>query len=478
MKHIRYILIVLLFLSSCEEFLEEYPQNSLVAEGFFNTPENIESGVLGCYNSLMNMYSSQSTHSHFVVRVNERSDNFWFGTHGANNENDLFEKVDIEDFWDNSYKTIRDVNIVLDALDEVDFTDESRKNQLKGELLYLRAICHFNLQNVYGDVPYITKRIINREEAMEFTRIPVSEILSSIEADLEEVVTLMVNHESNHRADKYSALALLVDVNMHQKDWTNAIEYAEEIINNGGFELVNIDDLFTIETNAGSIFEVQYHAGGDNTKSIWGECHDRFVADWGFLPEQTYGAMVPTWDLYRAYDENSPRFKAFLALAKSDDGIDSVAWSRKYEKQSGNDNLRVYRIAEIYLLYAEALNEQNNGPDLACYNAVNMVRRRAYNLPVDQNSAYDLPAGLSYDEFKTELFNEYRLELAGEAKWIFHLRRTGRFVEVITNHFSTTILPEFENVTVYEWMQYWPLPQDEINKNPDKLKQNPGWDQL
>ena len=470
MKRIAFISLTLTLLVSCEEFLEEYPVDSLVAEGFFTTPENIELGVLGTYNSLQDMYQN------LVRNANERDDDFWFGTHGGQNENDLFEKTDISGFWDDSYATIRDANLMLESMEAIEFQDQAKKDQLKGELMFIRALSHFNLQNVYGPVPYVTETITQRETALEVGRTPQTEVLSNIEQQLNKAIPLLVAHEPNHRADQYAALALLADVNMHQQDWDGAIAPLKNIIDNGGFELVNIEDLFPVETNAGSIFEIQYNAGGDGTGSNYGLAHDRFISDWGYLFERTGGKNVPTWDIYTAYDTLSPRFKAFWSLGKR--GVDSVAWTRKYEMQAGADNYRVYRLAEIYLLYAEALNEKNNGPTPEAYEAVNKVIRRAWGLPVDQPSAYDLPAGLSYEQFKNELFEEYRLELSGEAKRIFHLRRTGRFLEVMQHHFDTTPLPEFGNITLQPWMEYWPLPQDEINKNPSKIKQNPGWDQL
>ncbi|MFX8727509.1 RagB/SusD family nutrient uptake outer membrane protein, partial [Acinetobacter baumannii] len=72
------------------------------------------------------------------------------------------------------------------------------------------------------------------------------------------------------------------------------------------------------------------------------------------------------------------------------------------------------RYADVLLMFAEAENEVNNGPDAAAYNAVNMVRRRGYGKILTATSTIDLPAGLSHDQFFQAIVKERSLELGGE----------------------------------------------------------------
>ncbi len=75
---------------------------------------------------------------------------------------------------------------------------------------------------------------------------------------------------------------------------------------------------------------------------------------------------------------------------------------------------QILRYSDVLLMFAEAEN-QVNGPTAAAYNAVNMVRRRGYGLPVGTaNATVDLPAGLSQSAFLAAIVKERSLELGGE----------------------------------------------------------------
>jgi hypothetical protein len=75
---------------------------------------------------------------------------------------------------------------------------------------------------------------------------------------------------------------------------------------------------------------------------------------------------------------------------------------------------QILRSSDIYLMFAEAENEIN-GATAAAYNAINMVRRRGYGLPLNTpNAQVDIPAGLGKSEFFKYLVRERALELGGE----------------------------------------------------------------
>jgi hypothetical protein len=97
---------------------------------------------------------------------------------------------------------------------------------------------------------------------------------------------------------------------------------------------------------------------------------------------------------------------------------------------NGND-FYLYRYADVLLIFAEAENKLN-GP-AAAYDAINIVRRRAYGVSLDNPSALaDLPAGLSQTAFDDMVFRERGYEFIGEAKRWFDMVRTGRAVQLIT----------------------------------------------
>lgn len=170
---------------------------------------------------------------------------------------------------------------------------------------------------------------------------------------------------------------------------------------------------------------------------------------------------------------------------------------RKYNNwKSGRDNradgeLRMFRLAEMYLNFAEAAYQSTGNPDQAINigNGMTMSARDAVNAIRRRVGMPDLPSGLSKDEFEKRYRNERRVELAYESHRYFDVRRW-KIMEQ-TEHFVTgmRITKEADNSFTYqrigferesykEKLYWYPIPQDEINKMNSHTGtdwQNPGW---
>ncbi|HEY8920906.1 MAG TPA: RagB/SusD family nutrient uptake outer membrane protein, partial [Chitinophaga sp.] len=128
---------------------------------------------------------------------------------------------------------------------------------------------------------------------------------------------------------------------------------------------------------------------------------------------------------------------------------------------SGATNIPILRLADVYLIAAEA-SAQQNGPSTEAYGYINTVRNRA-GLP-------GLTAGLAKTAFVDSVLQERSWELFGEGDRWYDLTRTNTFLQVIpkvTNDVFPTRAPQPKN-------RYFPIPLDEINANT-KLEQNPEW---
>lgn len=151
----------------------------------------------------------------------------------------------------------------------------------------------------------------------------------------------------------------------------------------------------------------------------------------------------------------------------------SYAWRKFVPRGSSHTlarnvpvNIPIIRLADVYLMYAEAQNFYN-GPDDSVYEAVNKVRQRA-GMP-------DLPGGLNEEEMFEKIQHERMVELAGEGQRYDDLRRWMLAREKIDGVWMKT----FTGVNIRqrgfpENFYLWPIPQVEIDINPD-LTQNPGW---
>ncbi len=147
-----------------------------------------------------------------------------------------------------------------------------------------------------------------------------------------------------------------------------------------------------------------------------------------------------------------------------------------------NINWYLLRYAEVLLLYAEALNEVNKGPVTAAFEAVNMVRRRGFGLDMNIPSfVADLPAGLSYEEFRQAVRDERAWELVGEGHRRQDLIRWGIYYETVKATYVQQGIWHEEGQNYYLGGKYTqknkhellPIPQREVDLCG--FRQNRGW---
>lgn len=148
-----------------------------------------------------------------------------------------------------------------------------------------------------------------------------------------------------------------------------------------------------------------------------------------------------------------------------------------------NVNWYLLRYADVLLLYAEALNEMNQGPDDKAYEAVNMVRRRGYGLNYTKPSLEaDLPAGLSYEEFRDVIYAERSYELAFEGHRRQDLIRWGIYYDRVQETYYRQmdwheLGADYYIGALYTYRnknELLPIPQREMDLC-SRFEQNQGW---
>lgn len=205
-------------------------------------------------------------------------------------------------------------------------------------------------------------------------------------------------------------------------------------------------------------------------------------------------------DLMKKYSELDPRFAQTVTYQgqpwninnpildlteKGRDACISGAYAHKPVPYAVSTDMGVvpngiiFRLAEFYLNYAEALNEFYSTPPAEAYDAVNIIRQRSGMPPI--------PANLSQTEFRDRVRHERAIELAFEGHRLYDIRRWEIAVDGImsgsmygikinkvaqTNEYQYTPFV-FEQRTFKTPMYRNPFPQGEINKG--YLIQNPGW---
>lgn len=257
-KHILLVAGIILFAASCDKnYLVEPPVGSLSPDGFYTTASHVESGVLGVYAKLATYDIENLQYLHFSE---DRSDNIWADPdpNGIRLCSETaFLRIgsattELGTLWAGWYSLIYNANTVLANIDAVEFDSDAIKNQFKGELLFLRALGHFELARTFGNIPVVDK-VLSSTQAKELTQTDAATVMKEhVIPDLTEAENLLPYRSSmvgangssvaaEGRADKLAVQALLARVYMTLKGWpfndssakANAQSYLTKVLQNG-----------------------------------------------------------------------------------------------------------------------------------------------------------------------------------------------------------------------------------------------------
>jgi hypothetical protein len=442
MKKIVIIITLLFTVISCD-VLEVEPQNSIAADEAFKTKEDIDKGILGAYASFQSLSYYGRTFGLFSDLAADNLSHPLAATADTyaqvNNNNILPENGSVSGIWALAYDGINVANNVITKVPTIEDMTEGERNIALAELYFIRALNHFNLLNYFGGVPIKVTPTIGTT-GLDVPRNTVEEVYSQIINDLTFASDFLPAGGTKIRASKYAAKALLAKVHLYNKDYPQAISLASEVISEGNYTLLNdFSDIFAADQSAESIFEISFS-----------ELERNRISEYNF-PQSLNGRreVEPSQDLLESYEANDERFEASIAF----DG--DKAYAIKYDDLSlGADNFIVLRLADMYLVRAEA-EASLPSPDLSAVRSdINDIRVRANLQPTSES---DLTQLLRIIE------KERRIEFAFEGQRWFDLVRTDRAIAVLPNVTSA-------NQTLF------PIPLDEIQTNNDPgMVQNPGY---
>jgi len=440
MKYLKFLALGLV-IGACDSPLDTTPTTEVDAETALRTGAAIKQAVLGAYRGLASgdLYSREQ-----VVMPDLYADNLDFsGTFQTDREysqrNVTTANGTNEDIWQAAYDNINRTNYILDALESVANMDAADKDLARGEALFLRALNYFILARWYGDVPIMTQPTKALNEESIKGRDPLAAVWTFVETDLEEAATLLPGGPVEGRASVHTANALLARVYLENGKYALARDKATSVIESGDYELVdNYRDLFTIKHTSESIFELHYE-GGENTNAL---------AFWFF--DQSVGGrrgFMPNTSLFNAYEAGDER----LAASITSQGTRPRIGFKYHRIAEQDDNVHVLRLAEMYLIRAEA-NMRLNAAPATVRADIDIVRARAGLGPLA--TTVD-----TQDELIDAILQERRVEFAMEGHRFFDLRRLGR---------ATTVL----GIPAERLLMPIPLAETDVNKN---LTQNPGY---
>ncbi len=483
-KKIVAVLIILIAFS-CDDYLEILPEGKENSENYFNSKSDYEDALVGVYDLLSTTYLNN-------ILGEIASDN---SNCGGGDQTDVLDWQQIDDMIhtaDNGalrnvfqwmYAGISRANYIVEFQDKIDFDG---KDELLAENLFLRSYYYFELVKFFGDVPMYVNGRISIAESQSINRTPKAEIYAQLESDLLSAIQNLPWQQSQKgRVTKGAALSLLGKIYLYQNKFPEAATALDQVVNSGQYQLVNTYAtvfLNSNENNIESVFEVQYF-GGEGASFNCFQCVEGNIAV-GFMGPRFSGGDFspytsgfafnpPTAELFNSYSSDDIRrdvtildMAAFAAqrpgvtynLGNTDDY--TGYYNKKYipyaeanlpdANLTHSNNYRAIRYSDVLLMAAEAYN-RGGIDDTKARNYTNLVRDRAGLDDVTSSGS----------NLTQDIYNERRLELAGEGHRFFDQVRLGQ---------TNTI----QGFTVGK-NELFPIPRIEIELAGNRWSQNPGY---
>ena len=371
------------------------------------------------------------------------------------------------DEWRLSYAGIRDANIILENIDNGEFSSQF-KSEISAEAKFLRGFGYYVINDLFGTGPIFTS---TTEEELRKPKASEAEMISQIENDLIDAAAgLPLTQALYGRATKGSALGVLTKLYLNTRQWQKAADAAQQVIGLGIYGLFpDYLDLFK-NSEEGNEEILWTHA---SSSAAGGNFLNALVFPPDFPRGASQGVFAARTYFYDAfldgYEEGDKRKEMFITEYVSTSSGETIpgygvdqSFPAKYEfapdqagPASGTDVPEV-RYADILLSRAEALNEMN-GPSQEAIDLINLVRARAGVTAL-------VTSDFTKESLRDHLLLERAWEFAFEGKAREDQKRQGVFIS----------RAQARGTSAQEHHRVFPIPQREMDSNPN-IQQNPGY---
>ena len=309
-------LVTMGLVTACTDLDPEIYSN-LTTTNAYSTESDIEAAVVGLYSD-MNPYPGDAWlyYGGYMIMITDYATDIGYSTAAgdptklSNMTYDASNRY-FSNNWRDMYNVVSNANTILDNVDAVNMSEE-KKNLVKGQAKFLRAMAYRDLTDAWGAVPFITSLVKNPFTMNDATLTPVSEIEATLISDLKECINLLPASWSGQdlaRATSGAAATLLGKIYLRNHDYANAKTYIDMVLNSGQYELESDFKYVWSENNkyGKEMIFALLHETGNNAAEI--ACHFG-PSDHPEVPGrwQYYGVSLPFW---RSYDKEDPRREFF-----------------------------------------------------------------------------------------------------------------------------------------------------------------------
>lgn len=458
MKNLKYIIVLLTAAStfiSCKKFLTIDPINAVSDENPIFDKTSSETALRGVYRQLAS--AGYYGEGYVTLGYFPSGDIKNLTTGGAANLVNVNFRADDTNFnsaWSAIYITINRANNVISKVPKVQdpLLTQQLRDQYVGEAKFIRALAYFDLARAWGGVQIVLEPTTSLENRREVKRSTLDETYAQVLKDLEDAEQLLPNTLNRIRATKRTVWALRARLHLYKKEWALAEEYATKLINlSSDYTLVKPYSAWFAGNAVGtseSVFELEYSA--INPSAIRAQMqHPTNGGTYRYAPNDRFVQLLN--------DPNVSGGRKALIGSVTQGGT-TIWFGNLYYRLPATDPAYIFRIAELYLIRAEARAHLDNlSATTGALFDLNKVRERADILPSTAITQADILLAIE---------NERRVEFAFEAHRWFDLARTGRAKAVLE------ALDQNTHVEDYEYLFPIPITQIQLDHSLDP---NPGY---
>ena len=457
-----YISCMLLFAAGCSKFIEVGPPKTetIVGATVYTNDKEATGAMVGIYGQMISStgfaggYNRSVTYlaalsADELITYSRLTMQLQFYENSVSSNKTLVESA----LWNEMYRYIYYANAVREGVQNPEITGPTRQ-QLQAEALFVRAFCHFYLVNLFGDVPLITTTDykLNKDAPRTSRSVVYRQIIEDLRTAQAGLSDSYIG-EKRVRPNKAAATALLARVYLYRGDWAKAEAQASVVIR---------DPLYLLDTSLNHVFL------GNNREAIWQlmpntpllntwEGSNFILTTAPSTSDVNAAALGP--QLLAAFEEGDQRRVNWVDSVMVDTMVYYFPYKYKIKRTNGDllEYSMVLRLAEQYLIRAEA--RVHLGKYAGARDDLNIIRTRAGLPGLTVNTAAGLLAAIEHER-QVELFTEWG------HRWL-DLKRTNRADDVL------------RNLKAPAWQQtdkLYPLPQNEMLKNPGLKPQNPGYE--
>lgn len=411
---ITFVLALLLTVGACRNFLDVKPLESISDAETIKDRNSALTALRGVYSALADGgYYGTSFQSIGYLS----GDNIvWTGSQSQVQEF-INKKVNADNAtisaaWVAIYRTINRANNVLAKVPTV--TDPTLTTALKngylGEAYAIRALAYFDLARTWGGVPLITSPTIDPTDNSGVKRSRLVDVYAQVIKDLETAEPLLPATTDRYRVTQKTVFALKARYYLYRENWVKAEEFATKLITDAtNYRLLKPYGAFFQSDARGTselVWEVFYNGSTEvNThRGQWQPQTNGGTRQWA--PNDALVALL-----------NNPAIGGNRSVLVAKDNQNRW-YGTLYYRNPASDPSYIFRIAEAYLIRAEARAQQDKLPD--ALTDLNAVRDRAGLTALTASSTPTKDAVLLAIE------NERRVEFALEPHRWFDVVRTGR----------------------------------------------------